>query len=147
MFRTNSAPFRELSTSRAVQERFSVVTGNYYRNADGFIFVFDMTNRQSFEHIEQWQAQASRESLGPEGSYRTSQGSVAPLARREVLQHHDCGPTTIKILVGNKSDLRDQLVVTEAEVQSGQKHLQSTQRSLPLQNSCCSVDNWKSRSF
>jgi small GTP-binding protein len=75
----------------AGQERFSVVTGNYYRNADGFIFVYDATNRQSFEHIEQWQAQ--------------------------VLQHHDCGPTTIKILVGNKSDLRDQLVVTEAEAE------------------------------
>jgi Ras-related protein Rab-1A len=75
----------------AGQERFSVVTGNYYRNADGFIFVYDATNKQSFEHIEQWQSQ--------------------------VLQHHDCGPSTIKILVGNKYDLKDQVVVSEHEAE------------------------------
>ena len=27
-----------------------VVTGNYYRNADGFIFVYDATSRTSFEY-------------------------------------------------------------------------------------------------
>mmetsp|Transcript_30024 Transcript_30024/g.82397 ORF Transcript_30024/g.82397 Transcript_30024/m.82397 type:complete len:589 (+) Transcript_30024:89-1855(+) len=73
----------------AGQERFSVVTGNYYRNSDGFVFVYDATNRASFDHVEQW--------LG------------------QVQQHHECGPTTIKILVGNKSDMTGELVVTEEE--------------------------------
>jgi len=73
----------------AGQERFSVVTGNYYRNSDGFVFVYDATNRASFEHVDQWMGQ--------------------------VQQHHECGPTTIKILVGNKTDMRDQLCVTEEE--------------------------------
>merc|ERR1712217_223903 len=73
----------------AGQERFSVVTGNYYRNSDGFIFVYDATNRASFDHVEQW--------LG------------------QVQQHHECGPTTIKILVANKSDLASEIVVSEAE--------------------------------
>lgn len=73
----------------AGQERFSVVTGNYYRNSDGFIFVYDCTNRASFDHVEQW--------LG------------------QVQQHHECGPNTIKILVGNKSDMTSELVVTEEE--------------------------------
>jgi len=36
----------------AGQERFSVVTGNYYRNSDGFVFVYDSTNRDSFDHVE-----------------------------------------------------------------------------------------------
>jgi len=75
----------------AGQERFSVVTGNYYRNADGFIFVYDATNRQSFDHVEMWLSQ--------------------------VQQHHDCGPETIKILVGNKYDLKSELQVTEEEAQ------------------------------
>eukprot|EP00440_Ansanella_granifera_P000137 gb/GFBE01000148.1/.p1 GENE.gb/GFBE01000148.1/~~gb/GFBE01000148.1/.p1 ORF type:complete len:592 (+),score=144.41 gb/GFBE01000148.1/:1-1776(+) len=73
----------------AGQERFSVVTGNYYRNSDGFIFVYDATSRASFDHVEQW--------LG------------------QVQQHHECGPTTIKILVGNKSDMTSELQVTEDE--------------------------------
>lgn len=73
----------------AGQERFSVVTGNYYRNSDGFIFVYDATSRASFDHVEQW--------LG------------------QVQQHHECGPTTIKILVGNKSDMTNELQVTEEE--------------------------------
>jgi Ras-related protein Rab-1A len=73
----------------AGQERFSVVTGNYYRNSDGFIFVYDCTNRASFEHVDQW--------LG------------------QVQQHHECGPTTMKILVGNKADMKNDLQITEAE--------------------------------
>eukprot|EP00392_Amoebophrya_sp_AT5.2_P008850 g8878.t1 len=73
----------------AGQERFSVVTGNYYRNSDGFLFVYDATNRTSFEHVDQWMDQ--------------------------VQQHHDCGPNTMKILVGNKHDLKDQIQVPESE--------------------------------
>lgn len=76
----------------AGQERFSVVTGNYYRNSDGFIFVYDATSRASFDHVEQW--------LG------------------QVQQHHECGANTIKILVANKSDLTDEVVVSEAEGQA-----------------------------
>lgn len=73
----------------AGQERFSVVTGNYYRNSDGFVFVYDATNRASFDHVEQW--------LG------------------QVQQHHECGPGIVKILVGNKTDMVGQLQVTEEE--------------------------------
>lgn len=63
----------------AGQERFSVVTGNYYRNSDGFVFVYDSTNRESFDHVEQW--------------------------LQQVQQHHECGPSTVKILIGNKADM------------------------------------------
>eukprot|EP00439_Symbiodinium_sp_Y106_P086976 s532_g37.t1 len=40
-------PATEFVTSAFGQERFSVVTGNYYRNSDGFIFVYDATSRVS----------------------------------------------------------------------------------------------------
>lgn len=73
----------------AGQERFSVVTGNYYRNADGFVIVYDATNRKSFEHVEQWILQ--------------------------IKQHHECGPDTVKILIGNKHDLVREVVVSETE--------------------------------
>ena len=36
------------------QERFRSITQNFYRNADGIIFVFDVTNSESFNHIKDW---------------------------------------------------------------------------------------------
>lgn len=76
----------------AGQERFSVVTGNYYRNSDGFIFVYDATNRASFDHVDQW--------------------------LNQVLQHHECGPSTIKMLVGNKADMAGEVVVSPEEAKA-----------------------------
>ncbi|KAF4638683.1 Ras family protein [Toxoplasma gondii] len=73
----------------AGQERFSGVTGNYYRNADCFILVFDMTRRSSFLHIENW--------------------------IKQIKEHHECGPSTMKLLIGNKADLTASLEVTERE--------------------------------
>jgi Ras-related protein Rab-1A len=73
----------------AGQERFSVVTGNYYRNADGFVIVYDATNRASFEHVDHWM--------------------------RQIKEHHDCGPNTVTLLLANKNDLVKEVVVSEAE--------------------------------
>ena len=36
------------------QERFRSITQNFYRNADGIIFVYDVTNKESFSHIKDW---------------------------------------------------------------------------------------------
>ena len=36
------------------QERFRSITQNFYRNADGIILVFDVTNKDSFSHIKDW---------------------------------------------------------------------------------------------
>jgi Ras-related protein Rab-1A len=38
----------------AGQERFAQVTTHYYRGADGAILVYDITNRESFESVENW---------------------------------------------------------------------------------------------
>ncbi|XP_024122724.1 ras-related protein Rab-42b [Oryzias melastigma] len=38
----------------AGQERFRSVTRSYYRNSVGGLLVFDMTNRDSFDHIKEW---------------------------------------------------------------------------------------------
>uniref|UniRef100_A0A6J0SI41 Ras-related protein Rab-42 isoform X1 n=2 Tax=Pogona vitticeps TaxID=103695 RepID=A0A6J0SI41_9SAUR len=38
----------------AGQERFRCITRSFYRNAVGVLFVFDMTNRRSFENIFEW---------------------------------------------------------------------------------------------
>ena len=36
------------------QERFRSITKNFYKNADGIIFVFDVTNLKTFQNIKDW---------------------------------------------------------------------------------------------
>ena len=38
----------------AGQERFHSITKNIYRNANGVLFVYDITNKDSFINIKQW---------------------------------------------------------------------------------------------
>uniref|UniRef100_A0A7S2X9Q9 Uncharacterized protein n=1 Tax=Lotharella oceanica TaxID=641309 RepID=A0A7S2X9Q9_9EUKA len=38
----------------AGQERFRTLTASYYRGANGVVLVYDVTNRESFEHVQHW---------------------------------------------------------------------------------------------
>ncbi|KAJ3439024.1 ras and ef-hand domain-containing protein [Anaeramoeba flamelloides] len=38
----------------AGQERFRTITGSYYRNADGVLVVYDITDEETFEQVEEW---------------------------------------------------------------------------------------------
>ena len=39
---------------QAGQERFRTVTKSFYRSANGIIFVYDITNEQSFRNVRKW---------------------------------------------------------------------------------------------
>ena len=84
-----SSPFHLpplLQWDTAGQERFRTITSAYYRGADGIIMVYDVTHRESFEHVREWLKEVDRYA----------------------------SPDTCKLLIGNKSDRTDR-VVTEAE--------------------------------
>lgn len=66
----------------AGQERFRTITSAYYRGADGIIMVYDVTHRESFDHVREW--------------------------LREVEKY--AAPETAKLLIGNKSDRSDRAV-------------------------------------
>jgi small GTP-binding protein len=70
------------------QERFSSIRPMYYRGSLGAVLVFDLTNSSSFEHLTQWIEEV-----------RANIQAEIPL-----------------LLVGNKSDLLDQRVVTLEEI-------------------------------
>ncbi|XP_058472224.1 ras-related protein Rab-15-like isoform X2 [Solea solea] len=38
----------------AGQERYQTITKQYYRRAQGIVFVYDITSEQSFQHIAKW---------------------------------------------------------------------------------------------
>ncbi|KAB5548189.1 hypothetical protein DKX38_011595 [Salix brachista] len=78
----------------AGQERYRAVTSAYYRGAVGAMLVFDITKRQTFDHIPRW--------------------------LEELRSHAD--KNIVIILVGNKSDLEDQRAVpTEDAKEFAQK--------------------------
>src|SRR3990167_615667 len=72
----------------AGQERFRTIASSYFRNANGLIMVFDLTDTQSFENIQYWL----------ETVKRTTNNKM------------------LKLLIGNKSDLVDKIVVTDEQI-------------------------------
>ena len=71
----------------AGQERFHSITKAYFRSSAAVFLVFDVTNRESFNHISTWTEDA--EQISPQ--------------------------TAVKVLVGNKTDLADKRAVSTAE--------------------------------
>ncbi|KAG6519973.1 ras-related protein Rab11D-like [Zingiber officinale] len=78
----------------AGQERYRAVTSAYYRGAVGAMLVYDITRSQTFDHIPRW--------------------------LEELRSHAD--RNIMIMLVGNKTDLKDQrAVTTEAALEFAQK--------------------------
>lgn len=71
----------------AGQERFKSIAVNYFRSSQGFIFVYDITNEDSFKNVESW----------AELAFSNSGGGI------------------VNFLVGNKRDLEDKRKVTQAQ--------------------------------
>uniref|UniRef100_A0A914WZ36 Uncharacterized protein n=1 Tax=Plectus sambesii TaxID=2011161 RepID=A0A914WZ36_9BILA len=49
----------------AGQEKFRSITRSYYRNSVGVIVAYDITNRETFEHVAQWLHEAQSNVGGP----------------------------------------------------------------------------------
>lgn len=71
----------------AGQERFRTITYAFYKQANGVIVCFDVTNQASFNNVKNW--------------------------LESIYQHAD--PNIVKALVGNKIDLEDQRQVSFEE--------------------------------
>lgn len=73
----------------AGQERFRAMVSNYYRGAQGIFIVFDMLNRATFDHLDEWIGELEKK------------GAV--------------GNAEIMIL-GNKVEKKGEVAVTDEEV-------------------------------
>ncbi|CAI5441297.1 unnamed protein product [Caenorhabditis angaria] len=52
----------------AGQEKFRSITRSYYRNSVGVLVIYDITNRESFEHAAEWLKEAQQNVGGPNPS-------------------------------------------------------------------------------
>ena len=73
----------------AGQERFHSITNNFFHNADGILFVYDITNEDSFEGAKKW-----------------------------IKEAEEVGDSFQKILIGNKCDLIDDRNVSMDQIQA-----------------------------
>lgn len=73
----------------AGQERYRAITNAYYRNAAGALLIYDITRYQTFENIKKW--------------------------IRELKENSE--QNVLMILIGNKSDLKEQRQVKYEEAQ------------------------------
>lgn len=71
----------------AGQERFKSISVNYFRSTHGFMFMYDITNRQSFQNLQTWIDMA----------FASNKNSV------------------VNFLIGNKSDLEENRQVSTEE--------------------------------
>ena len=71
----------------AGQERFKNIQASYYKGANGILVVYDITNRESFEHLNSWLIEIEKN--GNKNVY--------------------------KLLIGNKSDLEEQRAIKKEE--------------------------------
>jgi len=79
----------------AGQERFKNITKNYLHGANGILYVYDITNKESFNKLKTW--------------LNDSKGNISP--------------ETEKIIVGNKIDLEEKREVNIDTVKDfGEKH-------------------------
>ncbi|MHA2366060.1 MAG: Rab family GTPase [Candidatus Hodarchaeales archaeon] len=73
------------------QTHFSAVRGKFYQKAQGALLVFDLTNRPSFENLDNWISEAKN----------AMDGEEMPM-----------------VIIGNKSDLADLVAVSDDEMSS-----------------------------
>ena len=79
----------------AGQERFQILSRNYYRGAVGALLIYDITQYKTFANAEKWLA----------GLLETAE------------------PNVLVVLVGNKSDLEDMRAVSQEEaIEFAKKH-------------------------
>ena len=71
----------------AGQERFHSITNNFFHNADGILFVYDISNENSFEGVKKW-----------------------------IKEAEEVGDFFQKILIGNKCDLIDEREVSMSQL-------------------------------
>ena len=81
----------------AGQERYRSITSGYFKNSQGLLLLYDITNKNSFEDVETW-IKSVVDILGEKESNSNKNYSL--------------------ILIGNKKDLEEKRVVTIEEAEA-----------------------------
>jgi len=84
---TNNKKVKLQIWDTAGQERFKTITTSYYKGAQAIVIVFDVTDKDSFDHLKNWMS------------------DIDKFAKEGIM----------KFLVGNKVDLTDKRVISSEQ--------------------------------
>ncbi|KAJ2785305.1 hypothetical protein H4R18_000629 [Coemansia javaensis] len=90
--------YKLLLWDTAGQERFRTLTSSYYRGVHGVVLVYDVSSRESFEHLDTWVEEVGTYCLDPD---------------------------VVKMVVGNKIDKESERQVTRREGAEYARRLQA----------------------
>ena len=71
----------------AGQERFKNIQASYYKGANGVLVVYDITNRESFEHLNSWLIEIEKN--GNKNVYKLLIGNKADLDEKRVIKKEE----------------------------------------------------------
>ena len=92
--RINTVVIRMQIWDTAGQEKFDSITTNYYKNTDVAIFIYSITDSNSFNKIEQWD-----QILNDKGNINDNNNTNNDGNNKKEI---------IKVLLGNKKDLENE---------------------------------------
>ena len=98
----------------AGQERFRTLTSSYYRGCHGIILVFDMNERETFEHLPRWLEELELYTTTTHAAKLLVGNKIDLKQWLDELELYSTTAHSSKLLVGNKIDLEDRQV-TEQE--------------------------------
>lgn len=84
--RVNNQTVKLTIWDTAGQERFRALTSSYYRNCNGIVLVYDVSSKESFDHLHEWMNE---------------------------IDTHTLRQRVCILLVGNKTDLQDRQISVE----------------------------------
>ena len=98
----DKATYRLQVWDTAGQENFRAMTKIYYKNSSCAFIVYDITERDSFNHVESWINETEKDSFNHVESWINECKKVAP-------------ESILLILIGNKSDLEESREISYEE--------------------------------
>eukprot|EP00891_Asterochloris_glomerata_P005940 jgi/Astpho2/5940/fgenesh1_pm.00080_%23_29_t len=137
----------------AGQERFRTLTSSYYRGAQGIVYVYDVTRRETFESLEEiWMREVDLYSTVDQAvkmvvANKVDKGSDRNVTREEgqqFAQQHGCLFVETSAKTGTAvAQAFEELVLKVLETPSLLEHspsarLQSSTAAKPQQSLCCS---------
>jgi len=71
----------------AGQERFRTITSSYYRGAHGIIVVYDVTDKESFKHVQHWMEEIDK--YAADGVNKLLVGNKCDMSSKKVVSYDE----------------------------------------------------------
>ena len=130
----------------AGQERFKTITTSYYKGAHAILIVFDITDRDSFDHVRNWMADIDK--FAKEGVLRILVGNKCDLEQNRKVRSEEAkeiankyGIKYIETSAKDTINIDDLFVSTAKYLLSKQNSVNGSGRGTPIGKNGIDISN------